>query len=44
MVLFHHEPQRSDQELERLEARARELPGADDLAPVLAREGMVIEI
>jgi len=44
MVLFHHEPQRSDQELERLEARARELPGARDLAPVLAREGMVIEI
>jgi len=44
MVLFHHEPQRSDQELERLEARARELPGAHDLAPVLAREGMVIEI
>ena len=44
MVLFHHEPQRSDQELERLEARARELPGADELAPVLAREGMVIEV
>jgi phosphoribosyl 1,2-cyclic phosphodiesterase len=44
MVLFHHEPQRSDQELERLEARARELPGADELSPVLAREGMVVEV
>jgi len=44
LVLFHHEPQRSDQELERLEARAREVDGADALAPVLAREGMVIEL
>jgi len=44
LVLFHHEPQRSDPELERLEARAREVDGADELAPVLAREGMVIEL
>jgi phosphoribosyl 1,2-cyclic phosphodiesterase len=44
LVLFHHEPQRSDQELERLEAAAREIDGADELAPVLAREGMVIEL
>jgi phosphoribosyl 1,2-cyclic phosphodiesterase len=44
LVLFHHEPQRSDRDLERLEARARGIDGADQLAPVLAREGTVIEI
>jgi phosphoribosyl 1,2-cyclic phosphodiesterase len=44
LVLFHHEPQRSDRDLERLEAHARGIDGADQLAPVLAREGTVIEI
>ena len=43
LVLFHHEPQRSDQALESLEARARELSGSRQ-PPVLAREGMVLEL
>jgi len=44
LVLFHHEPQRSDRELEGLENRARELSGREQLPPVLAREGMVLEL
>jgi phosphoribosyl 1,2-cyclic phosphodiesterase len=43
LVLFHHEPQRSDEALEQLEARARELGGSGE-PPVLAREGMVLEL
>jgi phosphoribosyl 1,2-cyclic phosphodiesterase len=44
LVLFHHEPAHSDDELERLEARAAEL-GADDLeATTAAREGMVLDL
>jgi phosphoribosyl 1,2-cyclic phosphodiesterase len=43
LVLFHHEPQRSDEALEQLEARARELGGSGQ-PPVLAREGMVLEL
>ena len=43
LVLFHHEPEHSDDDLERLEARARSL--ADGAAPpTLAREGMVLEL
>src|SRR5215831_1589857 len=44
LVLFHHEPDHSDGELEALERRARELAGADVEAPVLAREGMVVDL
>jgi phosphoribosyl 1,2-cyclic phosphodiesterase len=44
LVLFHHEPDRSDRALEQLQARARELSGHGQPAPVLAREGMVIEL
>ena len=44
LVLFHHEPERSDRGLELLEARARELTGPDRPPPVLAREGMVIDL
>ena len=44
LVLFHHEPERSDRALELLEDRARELTEGDQLPPVLAREGMVIEL
>ena len=44
LVLFHHEPERSDHALELLEDRARELTEGDQLPPVLAREGMVIEL
>jgi phosphoribosyl 1,2-cyclic phosphodiesterase len=44
LVLFHHEPERSDDGLELLEDRARELAGGDGPPPVLAREGMVLEL
>ena len=44
LVLFHHEPERSDRGLELLQDRARELSGADRPAPELAREGMVIDV
>jgi phosphoribosyl 1,2-cyclic phosphodiesterase len=44
LVLFHHEPRRSDHALELLEDRARELTGPEQLPPMLAREGMVIEL
>jgi phosphoribosyl 1,2-cyclic phosphodiesterase len=43
LVLFHHEPERSDRALELLQARARELSGPEQPPPLLAREGMVIE-
>jgi len=42
LVLFHHEPEHSDRELEQLEARARELGGG--LEPELAYEGMTLEL
>jgi phosphoribosyl 1,2-cyclic phosphodiesterase len=44
LVLFHHEPTHSDLDLERLEDRARELSGAVDRPPTLAREGMTIDL
>lgn len=44
LVLFHHEPERSDSALELLQARARELTGGEQAPPVLAREGLVIEL
>jgi phosphoribosyl 1,2-cyclic phosphodiesterase len=44
LVLFHHEPERSDRALELLEAHARDLTGSGQHPPVLAREGMVIEL
>ena len=44
LVLFHHEPERSDSALELLQARARELTGSEQAPPVLAREGLVIEL
>jgi len=44
LVLFHHEPNHSDRTLEALEDRARELAGGDIPAPVLAREGMTLEL
>jgi phosphoribosyl 1,2-cyclic phosphodiesterase len=44
LILFHHEPRHSDGSLERLEARARSLAGRDEGRPVLAREGMVVEL
>ena len=44
LVLFHHDPERSESALELVETRARELAGGEQLPPVLAREGMVIEL
>lgn len=44
LVLFHHEPNHSDRDLEELEDRARELTQSLDRAPVLAREGMLLEL
>jgi phosphoribosyl 1,2-cyclic phosphodiesterase len=44
LALFHHEPRHGDADLERLEARARELARANGVEPLLAREGMVVEV
>jgi phosphoribosyl 1,2-cyclic phosphodiesterase len=44
LVLFHHEPGHSDRTLEELEDRARDLAGADVSPPLLAREGMTLEL
>ena len=44
LVLFHHEPNHSDKDLEQLEDRARELTRSLDRAPVLAREGMLLDL
>jgi phosphoribosyl 1,2-cyclic phosphodiesterase len=44
LVLFHHDPGHSDEELEIHRARAKELWGGHNDAPVLAREGMEIEL
>jgi phosphoribosyl 1,2-cyclic phosphodiesterase len=44
LVLFHHEPNHSDKDLEQLEDRAGELSRSLDRPPTLAREGMVIEL
>ena len=44
LVLFHHEPSHSDRALEQLEERARELTRSGESSPVLAREGMVIDL
>ena len=43
LVLFHHDPTHSDAILERLEEQARSI-GPDQGPPVLAREGMVLEL
>jgi hypothetical protein len=43
-VLFHHEPNHTDRALEELEQRARELAGDDREPPMLAREGMILEL
>ena len=42
LVLFHHDPNHSDAELEQLEQRAGELWERSGPAPTLAREGMQI--
>ncbi len=44
LVLFHHDPAHSDDELEQHLKRAKELWGTPNTAPVLAYEGMEIEL
>jgi ribonuclease BN (tRNA processing enzyme) len=44
LVLFHHDPYHSDDELEAMHAEALRLWGDRPDPPVLAREGMVIEV
>ena len=44
LVLFHHEPLHADDALQRLEDRARSLADRSDETPILAREGMVVEL
>jgi phosphoribosyl 1,2-cyclic phosphodiesterase len=44
LMLFHHDPMHSDEELEEKLARARELWGDSENPPELAREGSVLEL
>ena len=44
LVLFHHDPDRSDRALKSLEDRARALSRPGRPRPVLAREGMIIDL
>ena len=44
LLLFHHDPGRTDSSLQRLEARAQSLAGQNGGGPTLAREGMVVEL
>ena len=44
LVLFHHDPDRSDHALKSLEDRARALSRPDRPRPLLAREGMIIDL
>lgn len=44
LVMFHHDPSHSDDELEGHRKRAKELWGNHNDAPILAREGMEIEL
>jgi phosphoribosyl 1,2-cyclic phosphodiesterase len=43
LVLFHHDPDRSDRDLESLEVHARSFTPPDRPPPILAREGMTID-
>jgi phosphoribosyl 1,2-cyclic phosphodiesterase len=44
LVLFHHDPKHTDADLERLQARARELWGGEGHLPELARDGMQLGV
>jgi len=44
LVLFHHDPLHSDEQLERILARANELRASGDADVELAREGMTFEL
>ncbi|HEX2111575.1 MAG TPA: MBL fold metallo-hydrolase [Gaiellaceae bacterium] len=44
LALFHHDPMHADDDLEALEARARDLWGAAGEPPTLAREGTTVAV
>jgi hypothetical protein len=44
MLLFHHDPRHSDEDLDAHEARARELWQGDGARPELAYEGMEVQV
>jgi phosphoribosyl 1,2-cyclic phosphodiesterase len=44
LILFHHDPWHSDEELRALEARARKLWSGNGHPPELAREGMTVAL
>jgi phosphoribosyl 1,2-cyclic phosphodiesterase len=44
LVLFHHDPMRSDRDLEEVHDRARELVGDGQATPLIAREGLEITL
>jgi phosphoribosyl 1,2-cyclic phosphodiesterase len=44
LVMFHHDPLHTDPQLEALVARATELWGGNGSGPVLAHEGMIVDL
>lgn len=44
LLLFHHDPLHTDEQLRSLEVRARELWAGDGAPPELAREGMTVQV
>ena len=44
IVLFHHDPTHTDEIMERLEAEARSLGSKTEDPPIVAREGMLLEL
>lgn len=44
LVMFHHDPMHTDEDLDRMLARATELWGREDGMPVLAHEGLEIDL
>jgi phosphoribosyl 1,2-cyclic phosphodiesterase len=44
LILFHHDPLHADDELEALEARAKDIWGDERRPPQLARDGMRLEL
>ena len=44
LVMFHHDPMHTDEYLDQMLGRAQELWGSDEGAPVLAHEGLEIDL
>ena len=44
LVLFHHDPKHTDADLELMEAHARRLWGESGKGPILAHEGMQLDL